>query len=96
MTVEDKDHAATPGPAGRVAAHRGMVFVRQVAARVRVPGCWSTVDETTYKPVGMFGKDLRMGDHPAVWSRCIGKGRVLYTTFGHRAEAFAEPETSRC
>jgi uncharacterized protein len=52
----------------------------------------ATVDEKSYKPVGMFSKDLRMGDHPAVWSRCIGKGRILYTIFGHRAEAFAEPE----
>jgi type 1 glutamine amidotransferase len=23
----------------------------------------------------------------------MGKGRVIYTAFGHRAEAFAEPET---
>jgi uncharacterized protein len=54
----------------------------------------ATVDEKTYKPVGPFGKDLRMGaDHPVVWAHCLGKGRVLYTAFGHRAEAFAEPET---
>lgn len=53
----------------------------------------ATVDERTYKPEGMFGKDLRMGkDHPAVWTRCIGKGRALYTIFGHRAEAFSELE----
>ena len=52
----------------------------------------ATVDEKTYKPVGMFDMDLRMGDHPAVWSRCIGKGRVLYSIMGHQASAFAEPE----
>lgn len=52
----------------------------------------ATVDEKSYNPEGMFGKDLRMGDHPAVWSRCIGKGRVLYSIMGHQAEAFAEPE----
>ena len=51
-----------------------------------------TVDEKTYKPIGMFDKDLAMGDHPMVWTRCIGKGRVLYSAFGHRAEAYAEPE----
>jgi len=52
-----------------------------------------TVDEKTYQPVGMFGKDLRMGaDHPMVWWHCAGKGRVLYSAMGHRAEAFAEPE----
>ncbi|MGE3690230.1 MAG: ThuA domain-containing protein [Novosphingobium sp.] len=53
----------------------------------------ATVDEKSYNPEGMFGKDLRMGDHPVAWAHCIGKGRVFYTAFGHRAEAFAEPET---
>lgn len=59
----------------------------------------ATVDEKTYNPEGFFGKDLRMGaDHPVVWAHCMGpeggkRGRVLYTAFGHRAEAFAEPET---
>jgi uncharacterized protein len=61
----------------------------------------ATVDEKTYKPVGPMGKDLRMGaDHPAAWAHCIGpdgtkRGRVFYTIFGHRAEAFAEPETRK-
>jgi type 1 glutamine amidotransferase len=31
-------------------------------------------------------------DHPMVWTRCIGKGRVFYSAFGHRAEAYAEPQ----
>lgn len=47
-----------------------------------------TVDEKTYDPVGFFGANLSMGDHPMVWSRCIGKGRVLYSAFGHHAAAF--------
>lgn len=56
----------------------------------------ATVDEKTYNPVGPMGKDLRMGaDHPVAWAHCIGKGRVFYTAFGHRAEAFAEPETRK-
>jgi uncharacterized protein len=54
----------------------------------------ATVDEQSYNPEGMFGANLRMGDdHPAVWARCIGKGRVFYTSFGHKAEAFSEAET---
>lgn len=56
----------------------------------------ATVDEKTYKPVGPFGKDLRMGaDHPVAWAHCVGKGRIFYTAFGHRAEAFSEPETRK-
>lgn len=48
-----------------------------------------TVDERTYQPVGFFGKDLKMGDHPVVWSRCVGKGRALYSAFGHHEATFA-------
>lgn len=55
-------------------------------------GVLVSVDEKTYNPEGVFGKDLRMGDHPMVWWRCVGKGRVVYSAFGHRAEAYAEPE----
>ncbi|MEO6716158.1 MAG: ThuA domain-containing protein [Novosphingobium sp.] len=56
----------------------------------------ATVDEKTYNPEGPFGKNLRMGtDHPVAWAHCIGKGRIFYTAFGHRAEAFAEPETRK-
>jgi len=53
----------------------------------------ATVDERTYRPRGLLFDDLRMGgDHPVVWSRCVGKGRALYSAFGHRPEAFAEPQ----
>ncbi len=92
VNVEDKADAATQGlPASWARTEEWYSFdksPRASGAKVLI-----TVDEKTYNPVGMFSKDLRMGDHPAAWSRCIGKGRVLYTIFGHRAEAFAEPET---
>ncbi len=92
VAVEDKDHPAMQGlPASWQRTEEWYSFdksPRTTGARVL-----ATVDEKTYKPVGMFGKDLRMGDHPAIWTRCLGKGRILYTIFGHRAEAFAEPET---
>lgn len=91
VKVEDKEHAATQGlPASWQHVEEWYSFdasPRKTGAHVLL-----TVDESTYNPVGMFGKDLRMGDHPMAWSRCVGKGRVLYTAFGHRAEAFAEPE----
>ncbi len=97
VNVEDKAHPATQGlPASWRRTEEWYSFdksPRKTGADVLI-----TVDEKTYNPVGMFSKDLRMGDHPVVWSRCIGpaggkQGRVLYTAFGHRAEAFAEPET---
>jgi type 1 glutamine amidotransferase len=92
VKVEDRTHPAMQGlPASWQRTEEWYSFEKSPRATgVKV---LATVDEKTYNPVGMMGKDLRMGDHPAVWSRCIGKGRVLYTIFGHRAEAFAEPET---
>ncbi len=51
----------------------------------------ATVDETSYSAKLKFlglEKDLRMGDHPIVWSNCVGSGRTLYTALGHSAEAF--------
>ncbi len=53
----------------------------------------ATLDESTYSPVGMFDQDLRMGgDHPIVWTRCVGDGRSAYTAIGHRPEVYYIPE----
>lgn len=49
------------------------------------------VDESTYSPfIRFFGTetDIRMGDHPIAWWRCVGRGRALYATMGHAASAF--------
>ena len=55
----------------------------------------ATLDEDTYKPVGRSGTDLRMGDHPIAWSRCIGaganRGRMFYSAIGHLPERYADP-----
>lgn len=50
-----------------------------------------TLDETSYKPIGM-GRDIRMGaDHPIAWTRCVGDGRSFYAAPGHLPEIYAEP-----
>ena len=49
------------------------------------------IDEKSYSPEErvFFGdRDLRMGDHPVVWGRCLRKGRSVYVAMGHKAEAF--------
>jgi type 1 glutamine amidotransferase len=53
------------------------------------------LDESTYSPVGMAGTNLRMGDHPIAWTRCIGRGRSFYTAIGHRPENYSEPHSVR-
>lgn len=92
VQVEDKAHPATQGlPASWQRTEEWYSFAR--SARASGANVLITVDEKTYEPEGLFGSSLRMGaDHPMVWSRCIGKGRVFYSAFGHRAEAYAEPQ----
>lgn len=49
----------------------------------------ATVDEATYDP---YPERVRMGDpHPVIWTRCIGRGRVFFSSLGHKAETYAEP-----
>jgi hypothetical protein len=91
VDVEDKAHPVTQGlPASWQRTEEWYSFeksARASGARVLI-----TVDEKTYKPEGFLWASLGMGDHPMVWSRCIGKGRVFYSAFGHRAEAYSEPQ----
>jgi len=56
-----------------------------------------TLDESTYKPVGMGGASLRMGDHPLAWTNCIGakpgkRGRMFYSAIGHLPETYSRAE----
>jgi len=55
----------------------------------------ATLDESTYKPLGRGGQQLAMGDHPIVWSRCVGNGRSFYSAIGHRREVYADPRHQR-
>lgn len=49
-----------------------------------------TLDESTYTPQGSGG-DLRMGDHPIAWTRCVGKGRSFYSAIGHLPQSYTNP-----
>ncbi|MCP4200118.1 MAG: ThuA domain-containing protein, partial [Proteobacteria bacterium] len=58
----------------------------------------ATIDEASYQPIEKFmgnERDLSMGDHPVVWSNCVGKGRSVYLTMGHKADAFEQPNVRR-
>lgn len=56
----------------------------------------ATVDEASYERGWPGSAKLAMGkDHPVIWSRCLGKGRVLYSALGHTGASFAEPEMRR-
>jgi uncharacterized protein len=49
----------------------------------------ATLDEGSYRPVGISGQALRMGDHPIAWARCVGRGRSFYSAIGHRPETYS-------
>lgn len=51
----------------------------------------AALDEKTYEPVGMAGQDLRMGDHPIAWTKCVGKGRAFYSAIGHLPSSYTNP-----
>jgi len=51
-----------------------------------------TLDESSYKPIGPMGIDIRMRDHPIAWTKCVGKGRMFYSAIGHKPESYAQPQ----
>ena len=54
----------------------------------------AVLDEGSYTPVQSLpwgDRDLRMSDHPVVWSNCVANGRAVYTALGHTAESFNQP-----
>ncbi|MBU6268157.1 MAG: ThuA domain-containing protein, partial [Sphingomonadales bacterium] len=67
VTVEGKDHPAVAGlPASWQRTEEWYSFA--ASPRAKGYGVLLAVDEKTYNPEGMFGKNLRMGnDHPVVW-----------------------------
>jgi uncharacterized protein len=91
IRVEDKTHPATralPDLWTRVDEYYSF------EKSVRRPGyhVLMTLDESTYKQVGMFNSSLSMGkDHPIAWWHCQGQGRALYSALGHNASAYSEP-----
>ena len=44
---------------------------------------------------GMDGKDYQRPPYPATWARRHGKGRVFYTSMGHREDVWTNPNFQR-
>jgi type 1 glutamine amidotransferase len=48
----------------------------------------ATLDEATFRSP----PNQRMGAvHPIIWTRCIARGRAIFSALGHRAESYDEP-----
>ncbi|MEU6006132.1 ThuA domain-containing protein [Streptomyces sp. NPDC047453] len=84
VLVEDPDHPATRHlPAEWAFTDEWYDFRINPRGTVRV---LARADESSYRGGGMGP------DHPLVWCREQGRGRVFYTALGHASEAYADPD----
>ncbi|WP_406006111.1 ThuA domain-containing protein [Streptomyces sp. NBC_00637] len=81
--IEDHDHPATRSlPTVWNFTDEWYDFRANPRGRVRV---LAVADESSYTGGGMGA------DHPLVWCREQGRGRVFYTALGHSSQAYADP-----
>ena len=94
VIVEDRSHPAGAKLPAEF-THTEEWYSWDASARDKGFHVIASIDESSYAPYARFmgqDVDLRMGDHPVVWSRCVGEGRALYSTLGHSAEAYSTAE----
>jgi type 1 glutamine amidotransferase len=97
VVLENHDHPALDG-LPNIWEHKEEWYSWERSPRVEGFTILSIIDEESYTPVQKFMSsetDLRMGDHPVVWSNCVGRGRSLYAAMGHQAEAYKQAEFRR-
>lgn len=94
VRVERTDHPSTRDlPASWVHFDEWYSFDRSVREDHGVE-VLASLDESSYEPrfkLLFLDQDLSMGDHPAIWTRSIGKGRAILSALGHVAEAYRDP-----
>ncbi|MFO0688268.1 MAG: ThuA domain-containing protein [Myxococcota bacterium] len=93
VVVEDRAHPVTQGLPAEF-EHEEEWYSWDQSPRTLGFHVLLTVDEASYDPsIRIFGSetDIRMGDHPVAWWRCIGPGRALYVTMGHWGRAYENP-----
>jgi type 1 glutamine amidotransferase len=94
VVVEDRSHPATQG-LGPEWTMTEEWYSFASSPRARGARVLASLDERSYSPAGGEGQNLRMGDHPIAWTRCIGRGRSFYTAIGHRPESYVEPHARK-
>lgn len=88
--VEDTSHPVMQGVNGSfvIADDEWYTFDRNPRPRVRVLAC---VDEASYRPAS----DIRMGDHPVIWTNEAKAARNVYFLMGHSGKLFDTPDFVR-
>jgi type 1 glutamine amidotransferase len=90
VTIEDKDHPAMKGIASPFVIYDEEWYTYDTSPRPNVH-VLASVDEKTYTP----STDLKMGDHPVVWTNEHVKARNIYIFMGHRPEHFNNPSFTK-
>jgi type 1 glutamine amidotransferase len=78
VNVEDKKHPVMKGVSSSfvISDDEWYTFNKNPRPNVHVI---ATVDESTYKPTS----DIKMGDHPVIWTNEKMKARNVYFLMGH-------------
>jgi len=83
VSVEDKNHPAMKDIASPFVIEKEEWYTYDRSPRPNVH-VLASVDEKTYVP----SSDLKMGDHPVIWTNEHYKARNIYIFMGHRPEHF--------
>ena len=83
VIVEDKNHPAMRGIASPFVIENEEWYTYDTSPRPNVH-VLASVDEKTYKP----STDLKMGDHPVIWTNEHYKAKNIYIFMGHHPELF--------
>ena len=83
VTVEDPKHPVMKGLPGQFVIENEEWYTYDKSPRQNVH-VLASVDEKSYSPAS----DIKMGDHPVVWTNEHVKARNVYIFMGHHAELF--------
>ena len=86
VTIEDKNHPAMKDVHSPFVIEKEEWYTYDTDPRPNVH-VLASVDEKTYTP----STDIKMGDHPVIWTNEHYKARNIYIFMGHRPEHFDNP-----
>lgn len=86
VNVEDAKHPVMKGVPASFLIKQEEFYTYDKSPRPNV-NVLASVDETTYQP----NSDIKMGDHPVVWTNPHYKARNLYIFMGHSPNLFDNP-----
>lgn len=86
VTIEDKNHPAMKGVKSPFVIENEEFYTYDKSPRPNVH-VLASVDESTYTPT----TDIKMGDHPVIWTNERVKARNIYIFMGHHPDLFRNP-----